>query len=276
MNPDIGKHPTEFYGHPPWVDSDEAEEERENEHCPFTGTRCSKRRKSDNDVTIGTCSVGYKGRGVSEYKPHVICPKRFYTDEVFEPVKTLFVDEGEHFRVPEVALFGASIDFVAGKQDSSGEIIDFAGIEIQAIDTTGSVWEHKKAYENGEDMNEVDKNYGMNWKMSLPKTMMQQAFQKGQAFDEWGENIIFLIQDVSLDYLHRTVNTSRLEEAKKENPVHFYTYSFDYNYETEKYEWEIDQKLSADLEGVSQMMDSDENMAIPTKDDFKGDIKNKF
>jgi len=276
VNPDIGKHPTEFYGHPPWVDSEEAEEDRENEHCPFTGDRCSKRRKSNNDVTIGTCSVGYKGRGVSEYKPHIICPKRFYTDEVFEPVKSLFVDEGEYFRVPEVALFGASIDFVAGKQNSSEEIIDFAGIEIQAIDTTGSVWEHKKAYENGEDMEEVDKNYGMNWKMSLPKTMMQQAFQKGQAFDEWGENIIFLIQDVSLDYLHRTVNTSRLEEAKKENPVHFYTYSFDYNYETKKYEWEIDQKLSADLEGVSQMMDSDEDETIPTKDDFKSDIKNKF
>ena len=276
MNPDIGKHPTEFYGHPPWADSDEAEEDRENEHCPFIGDRCAKRRKSDNDVTIGTCSLGYKGRGVSEHKPHVICPKRFYTDEVFEPVKSLFVDEGEYFRVPEVALFGASIDFVAGKQDSSGEIIDFAGIEIQAIDTTGSVWEHKKAHENGEDMEEVDKNYGMNWKMSLPKTMMQQAFQKGQAFDEWGENIIFLIQDVSLDYLHRTVNTSRLEEEKKENPVHFYTYSFDYNYKTEKYEWEIDQKLSADLEGVSQMMDSDQNETIPTKDDFKSDIKNKF
>jgi hypothetical protein len=60
-----------------------------------------------------------------------------------------------------VSLFGASIDFVAGKRDSSGEIIDFAGIEIQAIDTTGSVWEHKKAYERGDDMEEVDKDYGM-------------------------------------------------------------------------------------------------------------------
>lgn len=276
MNPDIAKYPTEFYGFPPWVDSNEAEQARDDEYCPFTETRCAKRRKSDNDITIGTCSVGYQGRGQSEYRPHVICPKRFYTEDVFRPVKSLFISEGSHFRVPEVSLFGTSIDFVAGKRNESGEIIDFAGVEVQALDTTGSVWEHKVAYENDEDMEEVDKSYGMNWAMSITKTMMQQAFKKGQAFNEWGENIIFLVQDVSLDYLRRNANTTQLEEAKKENPVHFYSYSFDYNYDTERYEWVIDEKLSSDLEGVSQMMDSDENEKIPTKDEFKQDILRKF
>lgn len=276
MNPDIEKHPAEFYGHPYFADSDESEAAREEEHCPFTDSRCSKRRKSNNDITIGTCSLGYKGRGESEYRPHVICPKRFYTESVFEPVESLFDNNGETFRVPEVSLFGTSIDFVVGERDESNNVLDFAGVEIQALDTTGSVWEHKQAYENDEDMTDVDKSYGMNWAMSITKTMMQQAFKKGQAFNEWGEHIIFLIQDVSLDYLRRNANTSQLVEATKEHPVHFYSYSFEYNYETESYEWKIDEKLSSDLEGVSQMMDSDEDEKIPTKEEFKGDIMSKF
>lgn len=276
MNPDIEKHPTEFYGHPHSSDSDEAEEAREAEYCPFQDKRCTKTRKSNSDITIGTCSVGYRGRGLDEYKPHVICPDRFETDAVFEPIEELLVEEGEFFRVPEVALFGTSIDYVAGKRDENGDVIDYAGVEVQAIDTTGSVWDHKTAYENGEDMTEVDKSYGMNWAMSITKTMMQQAFKKGQAFLDWDENLIFLIQDVSLDYLRRNANTTRLEEAKEENPVHFYSYALNYDYEEEQYEWVVDEKLSTDLEGVSMMMDSDEDEKIPTKDEFKEDIKKKF
>lgn len=120
MNPDVGKHPTEFYGHPYFSDSDEAEEAREAEYCPFQDKMCTKTRKSNSDITIGTCSVGYRGRGLDEYKPHVICPDRFETDAVFEPIEELLVDDGEFFRVPEVALFGTSIDYVAGKRDENG------------------------------------------------------------------------------------------------------------------------------------------------------------
>jgi len=276
MEPEIGKHPTEFYGYPHFDDSDEAEESREAEYCPYQDKRCTKRRKSDNDITIGTCSVGYRGRGLSEYRPHVICPDRFNDDAVFEPLEPLFVDEGELFRVPEVTLMGTSIDFVSGKVDKNGDVIDFAGVEVQALDTTGSVWEHKTNYENGEDIEDVENSYGMNWAMSITKTMMQQAFKKGQAFSEWDENLIFLIQDVSLDYLRRNANTSQLEGAKPENPVHFYAYSLEYDYETSGYEWSLSEKVSTDLEGVSQMMDSDEDEKIPTKDNFKDSIKKKF
>lgn len=276
MQPDIGKHPTEFYGYPHSDESEEAEESREEEYCPFQDKRCTKRRKSESDVTIGTCSVGYRGRGLDEYKPHVICPSRFETDAVFDPLKSLFVGEGEFFRVPEVSLFGTSIDYVVGKRDDDGNVIDFAGVEVQAIDSTGSVWEHKTAYEAGDDIEDVEDSYGMNWAMSITKTMMQQAFKKGQAFVEWDENIVFLVQDVALDYLRRKSNTSRLEDAKEENPVHFYSYSFEYNHETEAYGWEIDERLSTDLDGVSMMMDSDEDEEIPDKDEFKQTIREKF
>lgn len=275
MDPEIGKHPTEFYGYPWFNDNPGAKESRENEWCPYQDTRCTKRRKSNNDITIGTCSVGYRGRGQDEYRAHVICPDRFRTQNVFDPVEDLFVDAGEYFLVPEVSLLGTSIDFVAGKI-VDGEVSEFAGIEIQSIDSTGSIWDHKVAYENDEDMDKVDRTYGMNWAMSITKTMMQQAFKKGQAFREWNENLIFLLQDVSLDYLRGNANTSRLQPVEKDDPVHFYSYSFTYDYSTEQYEWSLSEKLSTSLEGVSQMMDASEEQKIPTKDEFKQDIMNKF
>ena len=44
----------------------------DSQHCPFIGSRCSKIRKSQPDVTIGTCSVshGRDSLGV------MICPNR--------------------------------------------------------------------------------------------------------------------------------------------------------------------------------------------------------
>jgi len=277
MDPDIGKHPVEFYGHPYFDDSDEAEDAYENEICPYLDQKCKKRRKSNNEITIGTCTVGYRKRGQSEYTPHVICPHRFETDAIFKEIPPLFTDEGELFRVPEVSLLGTSIDYVMGKRDpDTGEILDFAGIEIQALDTTGKVWDHKMAYEDGRDIEDVEDSYGMNWAMSITKTMMQQAWKKGQAFQEWGENIIFLLQDVSMEYLRQNANTTRLEDAKVENPVHFYSYSLDYDYNDKEYNWSVDEKLSSDLEGVSQMMDSSEDDVPPTSDEFKKSINDKI
>lgn len=277
MDPEIGKHPVEFYGYPYFDNSAEAKRSYKEEHCPFLDQRCKKRRKSNNEITIGTCTLGYRKRGESEYTPHVICPHRFEADAIFDEIPQLFTTDGELFRVPEISLLGTSIDYVMGKRDpDTGEILDFAGVEIQALDTTGKVWNHKMAYETGADMEDVDDSYGINWAMSITKTMMQQAWKKGQAFQEWGENIVFLLQDVSLEYLRQNANTSRLEVAKEENPVHFYSYSLNFDYNDEQYKWAIDEKVSSDLQGISQMMDSSEDDVPPTAEEFKKSIADKI
>ncbi|MCU4716609.1 NotI family restriction endonuclease [Halapricum hydrolyticum] len=276
MNPEIGKYPVEYYGYFYNDQSEEAIRSREKEQCPFLSETCKKRRKSDNDITIGTCSVGYKKRGQSEYSPHIICPHRFEVDGVFEELKPLFEDRGEFFRVPEVPLLGTSIDYVAGKRDAKGEVIDFAGVEIQALDTTGSVWPYKEAYEREEDMNEVDGSYGINWAMSITKTMMQQAWKKGHVFNDWGENIIFLLQDESLEYLHQNANTTSLHPAREDDPVHFYAYSMNYDYDEGEYILEIDSKVSSDMEGVSQMMNSSDEETPPTKEEFQRIVSDRF
>lgn len=267
MQPEIGKYPVEFYGHF-YSNRDEAEQGREDDHCPFLGGTCKKRRKSEGE-SIGTCSVGYRGRGQEEYRPHCICPHRFETEAVLGELESLLIDDGEYFATPEVPLLGASIDYVVGKKSSDGTVLDFAGVEIQALDTTGSVWDYREAYfDDDRDMEEVDQTYGINWAMSITKTMMQQAFKKGQVFNDWGETLVFLLQDVSIEYLRDNYDASGLRSARDDDPVHFFTYSLIYNYGTEEYEWEIDEHLSADIEGVTKMMVAPDDQTPPTRGEF--------
>lgn len=275
MQPDIGKYPVEFYGEF-YANRKKAEQGMEDDHCPFLGGTCKKRRKSEGE-SIGTCSVGYRGRGQDEYRPHCICPHRFETEGVLAEIEPLFVDEGEFFTTPEVPLLGTSIDYVAGKRADDGTVLDFAGVEIQALDTTGSVWDYRESYfDDTESMEDVNGTFGINWAMSLTKTMMQQAFKKGQTFRDWDENLIFLVQDVSIEYIRNNYDSSGLHSARSDDPVHFYSYSLDYNYGTEEYEWEIDEKLSADIEGVTSMMVAPEDAEAPTKDEFKQTIQDRF
>ncbi len=81
------------------------------QHCPFTDTKCFKIRKSQPNISIGTCTVRY-GR---ESKDVIICPKRLlerrkvFTDclhllTLHEPGNDLHV-------VPEISIPGGSVDY---------------------------------------------------------------------------------------------------------------------------------------------------------------------
>ena len=109
------------------------------QQCPFLNKRCYKVRKSDPDTSIGTCAVRY-GRAP---EPVVICPARLlerrqiFTDclhllTVHEPGNELHI-------VSEVAVPGGSVDYVLVSV-RDGRVKDFAGIELQTLDTTGTVW----------------------------------------------------------------------------------------------------------------------------------------
>lgn len=275
MQPDIGKFPVEFYGNP-YNNREATEEGKEKDYCPFLDDTCKKRRKSRGE-SIGTCSVGYRGRGQSEYRPHCICPHRFETDSVLKEIEPLLINDGKYFATPEVPLLGASIDYVAGKRNDDGEVLDFAGVEIQSLDTTGSVWDYREAYyDNEQKMEDIEQTYGINWAMSLTKTMMQQAFKKGQVFRNWGETLVFLLQDVSIEYIRDNYDSSGLHSELKSDPVHFYSYSMNYNYNTEQYEWEIDEKLSANIEGVTNMMVAPQDEEPPTREEFVEKIQSRL
>ena len=47
------------------------------------------------------------------------------------------------------------------------------------------------------------------------KTMMQQVYKKGQVIETWNKKIVFVIQDVALEYLENAVKKGREDGAIK-------------------------------------------------------------
>ncbi|NUQ62259.1 MAG: hypothetical protein HUU20_07210 [Pirellulales bacterium] len=80
--------------------------------CPFTNTKCFKVRKSEPDISIGTCSVRY---GKKATRDIIICPNRLLEGRrVFMDCLHLLTqhDPGNELPVvPEVSIPGGSVDY---------------------------------------------------------------------------------------------------------------------------------------------------------------------
>lgn len=113
------------------------------QECPFLNKRCYKVRKSDPDISIGTCTVLY-GKPA---KPILICPTRLIERrQIFVDCLHLLTTHepgNELHIVSEVTIPGGSVDYflVSARQ---GRVKDFAGIELQTLDTTGTVWPERQ------------------------------------------------------------------------------------------------------------------------------------
>lgn len=274
LYPDIKKHPVEFYGHFYLDDSLQAQRNRNNEYCPFLDMRCAKRRKSQPNVTIGTCSVGYRAEFQEKYKPIIICPERLRSPQVFGKIEQAILPlKGTFFRTDEVPLVGTSIDHILGKKQGN-EIIDFCGVEIQTLDTTGSVWQAVLDFKAGKMKGTY--NYGMNWAMTYVKTMLQQAYMKGTLFDKWNKKLVYVIQDVGMEFLRETHDISGFHKKRMEDPVHFHIYSLKYNPKTKKYDLELREEMSSTVEGIGRIMLPSLEKQLPTIDQFKQTLKNRL
>ena len=109
------------------------------QYCSYLKRKCLKVRKSQPEISIGSCTVKY-GKGMNDV---IICPyclleaRKIFLDcihllSLHEPGNDLHV-------VSEIPVPGGNIDFfLASVKD--GRVIDFTGIELQTLDTTGTVW----------------------------------------------------------------------------------------------------------------------------------------
>ena len=91
---------------------------------------------------------------------------------------TLHEPGNELHIVPELSIPGGSIDYflVSAKK---GSVKDFVGIELQTLDTTGTVWPERQRFLKAQGMRvqkrdtDSPKPFGMNWKMTAKTTMIQ-------------------------------------------------------------------------------------------------------
>jgi hypothetical protein len=190
----------EVFGFPYDNESPEAVHCRSQYRCPFIGARCVK-GGHDIDIPLGTCGVH------SKYGPIITCPQRFYGDHyrLLDQVATHLVGEsGNTVKIPEVGPgVTYSLDWIVATYDEHLQLLDYHGIEVQAIDITGSVRPYFEAYMSGEAWEEIEHRYGINW-ANVYKRMLPQLLAKGAMLASYGKKLAVIIQDQLLAYVGRT------------------------------------------------------------------------
>jgi hypothetical protein len=226
----------------------------QEQHCPYTASLCSKIRKSTPDITIGSCTVLH-GR---QREPVIICPKRLLERrQIFMDclhLLTLHQPGNELHVVPEITLPGGSVDYFLVSV-RNGQAIDFVGIELQALDTTGTVWPARQRFlaDKGVALDAPDsKPYGMNWKMTA-KTTLIQLNHKIETFENLRKHLVLVMQGELMAYMRRQFRFDHLNPGLTGDAMQFHVYQLapekDHNLRLN-----LQARFSTDAAGVAQSL----------------------
>lgn len=232
------------------------------QNCPFLRRRCIKVRKSSPELTIGTCTVIYG----KESRPIVICPHRLLeNNQIFIDclhLLTLHEPGNQLHIVPEITLPGGSVDYFLASVNQ-GKVRDFVGIELQTLDTTGTVWPFRQRFLRAkglavrEEDAESEKTFGMNWKMTA-KTILIQLHHKVQSFEHLNKHMVLVIQDFFLDYVRSQFQFDHLAEARQGHSIHFHSYSLE-RHPDAQYSLVFRSRMSTDANGIATSLGLYEN-----------------
>lgn len=163
--------------------------------CPFVQIPCNK-HNHDSSVIYGTCSV------TTPYGDCVICPNRLYANR-FETLRAVAQDafgdipfytyseyvEHRNEIGPFVVALGMhsgheinlnryfSMDWVLAKIENQ-RLVEYTGIEVQSIDSTGNYRDNWYAYKNIRENDVIPKSeHGMNW-ANVHKRLIPQIIRK--------------------------------------------------------------------------------------------------
>ena len=227
-----------------------------SQQCPFLSRKCLKNRKSEPEITIGTCTMVYGKQALTT----MICPFRLLErSQVFiDCIHLLKLHEpGNELRiVGELAVPGGSIDY-ALVSVRDGKPKDFVGIELQTMDTTGTVWPERQRFlqQHGipvkpEDA-ASDKTFGMNWKMTA-KTILVQLNHKIETFDHLGKHLVLVLQDHLLAYMQQEFSFGHIQGVRDGDPMHFHAYEL--RKEPMAYSLRLEKRFSTDAVGVARCL----------------------
>lgn len=224
------------------------------QQCVYAGKKCYKIRKSDPSTAIGSCTVLYGKEPV----PIIICPNRLlerrqiFTDCLH--LLTLHEPGNELHIVSEVAIPGGSVDYFLISV-KSGKVKDFVGIELQTLDTTGTVWPERQrllrtlGVIRTDDGETSDKSFGMNWKMTA-KTILVQMHHKIQTFEHVNKKLVLVVQDKLLDYMGREFKFDHLHNpAAIGDSMHLHAYRMN-GQADQSYKLVMQSRLSSDADGI--------------------------
>lgn len=199
------------------------------QHCPFLGRKCLKNRKSEPDKTIGSCTVaaGRQGGRIMVCPFRLLERRQIFTDCLH--LLTLHQPGNELHVVAELSVPGGSVDYCLASVRNS-KVIDFVAIELQTLDTTGTVWPERQRFleRNGIRVRKKDrmstKPYGLNWKMTA-KTTLVQLHHKIETFERVNKHLVLVAQTDLIAYMQREFSFGHLEHARLGDPMQFHAYS---------------------------------------------------
>ncbi len=257
----------EFYGLPTFQPADWTVVAGAQQ-CPFLNRKCLKNRKSEPRITIGNCTMTY-GRSA---QPIMVCPfRRLERSQIFTDCIHLLAlhEPGNELRiVGELAVPGGSIDYcLVSVRD--GKPRDFVGVELQTLDTTGTVWPQRQRFlkAHGAKDTHADvasaKSFGMNWKMTA-KTVLVQLNHKIETFEQLSKHLVLVLQDRLLAYMRDEFAFDRIEGSRSGDSMHIHAYEL--RKESTAYTLRLDERLSTDAAGVAACLGLrvDANMELTT------------
>jgi hypothetical protein len=137
----------------------------------------------------------------------------------------------------------------------NGKARDFVGVELQTLDTTGTVWPERQRFLASKGFKDVPpedlknaKSYGMNWKMTA-KTILVQLHHKIQTFEGVNKHLVLVVQDRLLDYMSKEFSFGHLNDARTSDPMHFHAYNLKSG--DDGHRLELVKRLSTDTEGIA-------------------------
>lgn len=227
----------------------------EIQECPFLHRKCIKVRKSQPHVSIGTCTVQH---GKENAKPVVICPHRMIAKhQIFLDCLHLLTrhEPGNQLHVvSEITIPGGSVDYFFVSAHSE-KVIDFVGIEIQTLDTTGTAWPERQRFlsEQGistrtEDVDSA-RSFGMNWKMSA-KTILVQILHKIQTFENLNKHLVLVVQDHFVEYMRSNFRLEHLNNGLLGDSMHVHEYTLK-KAQNLSYQLELASRISTDAAGIA-------------------------
>lgn len=273
----ICKRPTELFGYDcdEYLDDNAFKLAIKQQYCKYLKNTCVKPRKSEPSVKVGICSIGAT-LGTKEIRPVIICPQRFKEDTVFEAVRQKYLSDWENVKwIPEVNIgVGGSIDYVAVEIDKKGDVKDFLCVELQAAGTTGSPYPAVKEIKTNGCFKAESYNYGINWANEFSKTMMQQAYKKGKILDSWHRKIVFVVQDLAIEYLQSATDCSLLTKSNKDLPVDFCTFKLIWN-DNKSWKLAFNKIFSTSIDGINLMLGGASVNEYLTEEEFIANIIKK-
>ena len=154
-------------------------------------------------------------------------------------------------------VFRKNVDyFLVSARDR--KVVDFVGIELQTLDTTGTIWPERQRLlaDKGIKVAQRDirnaRTFGMNWKMTA-KTILVQMHHKARTFESMNKHLVLVVQEPFLAYMKREFEFCHLsgKTAKLGDAVHIHSYRFE---SKSKLRLEMKTRLSTDANGIGRCL----------------------